>query len=195
MQEYSDEELMRLAMNNEALAFEELFHRYRRRLFGFFYRMEPDVEDAKDCSQEVILKLWRERARYTPSGRFSTYLFRIAKNHFLDRHRQQNRRVRLQSISSNGSEFGSEKPQVFTDPYNAVVADEIGLAIRRAIARLPEMHRLVYVFSEEQRMSYQEIANILGCPVGTVSSRKVEALKKLREFLKPLGNELLKDDS
>jgi len=195
MEEYSDEELMTLAMNNDAFAFEELFHRYKRRLFAFFYRMRPDVEEAKDCSQEVILKLWRERARYTPKGRFSTYLLRIAKNHFLDRCLQQKHRVKLRPISPNDSEADVEKPCLPTDPYNAAVANEIGVVIRRAIARLPEMHRFVYVLSEEQRLSYREIADILGCPIGTVSSRKVEALKKLREFLKPLRDELSKDGS
>lgn len=195
MQEYSDEELMSLAMHNDSLAFEELFRRYKRRLFAFFYRMQPDVEEAKDCSQEVILKLWRERMRYTPKGKFSTYLFRIAKNCFLDRHRQRNRRVKLQPISLNYPEADSEKTRSLTDPHNAAVAKEMGAVIRFAVARLPEIHRLVYVLSEEQQMSYQEIASILGCPVGTVSSRKVEALKKLRELLKPLRRELLKDGS
>jgi RNA polymerase sigma-70 factor (ECF subfamily) len=195
MQEYSDEELMSLAMNNDAVAFEELFHRYKRRLFAFFYRLQPDVEEAKDFSQEVILKLWRERARYTPKGRFSTYLFRIAKNHFLDKYRQQKYRAKLQPISMNEAEINPEKQSLMTNPHNAAVAKEIRSVICLAIARLPEMHRLVYVFSEEQRMSYQEIADILGCPVGTVSSRKVEAHKKLRELLKPLKRELLKDGS
>jgi RNA polymerase sigma-70 factor (ECF subfamily) len=195
MQEYSDEELMRLATNNDTLAFEELFRRYRHRLFAFFYRMRPDAEEAKDCSQEVVLKLWQHRAHYKPEGRFSTYLFRIAKNQFLDRHRQRKCRVKPQSISSDCSNIASEEPRPSTNPYNAAVANEIGSAIQRAIAQLPEMHRLVYVLSEEQRMSYQEIAGIAGCPVGTVSSRKVEALRKLRGFLRPLGDECQKDVS
>jgi len=193
MEEYSDEQLMSLAMNNDTFAFEELFRRYKRRLFAFFYRMRPDVEEAKDCSQEVALKLWRERARYTPKGRFSTYLFRIAKNHFLDRYRQQKHRIKLQPVSPNDSEVDSEKSSLLTDPYSTAVANEIGAVIHRAIARLPEMHRFVYVLSEEQRLSYREIADIIGCPIGTVSSRKVEALKKLREFLRPLRDELSKD--
>jgi len=195
MEEYSDEELMRLAMNNNTLAFEELFHRYRHRLFAFFYRMLPDVEEAKDCSQEVILKLWQERTRYMPKGRFSTYLFRIAKNHFLDRKRRRKSRIKYHRISPNYFDVDSEKSDLPTDPYNTAVADEIGSVIRGAIAHLPEMYRFVYVLSEEQRMSYQEIAAILGCPIGTVSSRKVEAIKKLRELLKPLKDELLKDGS
>jgi len=63
-------------------------------------------------------------------------------------------------------------------------------AISKAVTGLPEIHRLVYVLSEEQRLSYKEIAKVLGCPVGTVSSRKVEAVRKLRKMLGPLRDEL-----
>ena len=80
-----------------------------------------------------------------------------------------------------------------TDPFNAAVESEMALVVMSAIARLPEMHRLVYVLSEEQHLSYRDIAEIVGCPIGTVSSRKVEAMKKLRSLLTPLKNELLSD--
>jgi len=83
MTDHTDEELMSLVANQDASAFEELFHRYRRRLFAFFYRLAWNAEEARDCNQETFLRLWRGRARYAPKGRFSTYLFQIAKNHFL----------------------------------------------------------------------------------------------------------------
>lgn len=78
-----------------------------------------------------------------------------------------------------------------SDGYSEAVVNEIRGAVGDAIAQLPETFRLVYVLSEEQGMSYKEIADILGCPVGTVSSRKVEAVKKLRKLLRPLRDELL----
>jgi len=195
MEEYSDEELMSLAADNDIRAFEELFRRYNRRLFAFFYRLLPDIEQAKDCSQETFLRLWRDRTRYARKGSFSTYLFRIAKNHFVDRYRQKKSRINLQPISSDCSQTCSEKPGLQSEPFNMTVEHEIESVISSAVARLSETHRIVYVLSEEQRMSYREIAEILGCPVGTISSRKVEALKKLRELLRPLRNELLNDGS
>jgi RNA polymerase sigma-70 factor (ECF subfamily) len=195
MKEYSDEELMSLAMGNDIRAFEELFRRYNRRLFAFFYRLLPDIEQAKDCSQETFLRLWRDRARYARKGSFSTYLFRIAKNHFVDRYRQKKARINLQPISLDCSQPHSDKADLHNDPFQTTVGNEIESVISNAIARLPEMHRFVYVLSEMQRLSYREIADILDCPVGTVSSRKVEALKKLREFLRPLKNQLLNDGS
>jgi RNA polymerase sigma-70 factor (ECF subfamily) len=164
-------------------------------LFAFFYRLLPDIEQAKDCSQETFLRLWRDRARYFPKGNFATYLFRVAKNHFLDRCRQQKSRINLQSISTDCSQLGSQKTDLPDDPFNMTLEHEIESAISSAIARLSETHRLVYVLSEVQHLSYREIAEVLGCPVGTVSSRKVEALKKLRELLRPLRNELLNDGS
>ena len=104
-------------------------------------------------------------------------------------------RINLQPISPDCSQAGSRNPGLPGDPFNATVENEIESVISSAIAHLPEMHRFVYVLSEEQRLSYREISDILGCPVGTVSSRKVEALKKLRELLRPLRNELLNDGS
>ena len=195
MEGYSDEELMSLAAGSDIHAFEELFRRYNRRLFAFFYRLLPDIEQAKDCSQDTFLRLWRDRARYARKGSFSTYIFRIAKNHFVDRYRQQKSRINLQPISPDCSQAGYKKPPLRSDPFNVTVENEIESVIAGAIARLPKMHRFVYVLSEEQRLSYREIADILSCPVGTVSSRKVEALKKLRELLRPLRNELLNDGS
>ena len=171
MQDYPDEKLMSLAINNDVCAFETLFLRYQRRLFAFFYRLSPDVEEAKDCCQETFLRLWRERARYISKGKFSTYLFRIAKNLFLDRYRKQKSRINLQTLSPDCSATGSMRSNQLIDPLNAAVETEITLAVSRAIARLTEAHRLVYVLSEEQHMSYREIAEILDCPVGTVSSR------------------------
>ena len=124
-----------------------------------------------------------------PKGRFSTYLFQIAKNHFLHEHQKQKCRIDLKHISPENAQEPLEKVAPSDSAYSQVVANEIRSTISKAVARLPEIHRLVYVLSEEKRMSYREIADILECPVGTVSSRKVEAVKKLRKLLEPLRDE------
>ncbi len=191
MTDYSDEELMSFVANQDASAFEELFHRYERRLFAFFYRLVYNAEESKDCTQETFLRLWKGKARYTPKGRFSTYLFQIAKNHFLHELQRQKSRIELRQVSLEGEQNPLEAAGPSGSGYIEVVANEIRSAISEAVARLPEIHRLVYVLSEEQRMSYKEIAGILDCPVGTVSSRKVEAIKKLRKTLEPLKEDLL----
>ena len=189
--DYSDEELMALAMNDDARAFEELFHRYKRRLFGFFYGLVLNTEEARDCVQDTFLRLWQRRHQFARKGRFSAYLFQIAKNHFLDRSRRQKSGAESQHVS-NGKP-AEHLPGTFSldGGYGAAAAAEIREAVKDAMARLPEMQRLVYVLSEEQGMSYEEIADVLECPVGTVSSRKAEAVKKLRVLLRPLKDEFL----
>jgi RNA polymerase sigma-70 factor (ECF subfamily) len=190
VKDYSDEELMNFTMSGDGRAFEELFRRYQRRLFGFFYGLLLNAEESRDCVQETFLRLWQRRTQFANKGRFSAYLFQIAKNHFLDRNRKQKSHIDLQR--SSGEELTESLHHVSSseDGHSEATIDRIRGAVSDAMSRLPEMQRLVYVLSEEQRMSYKDIADILDCPVGTVSSRKVEAVKKLREFLRPLRDEL-----
>jgi RNA polymerase sigma-70 factor (ECF subfamily) len=187
--DYSDEELMALVMNDDANAFEELFLRYKRRLFGFFYGLVWNTEEARDCVQDTFLRLWQKRHQFARKGRFSSYLFQIAKNHFLDRDRRHKSGYESQHVL-NG-EPTEHLPGTFLSDggYGAAVAAEIKEAVRDAMARLPETQRLAYVLSEEQGMSYEEIAEVLECPVGTVGTRKAEAIKKLRIMLRPLKDD------
>lgn len=194
MTNYTDEELMNSVGNQDISAFEELFGRYERRVFGFFYHMAPNIEEARDCTQEAFLRLWKGRARYTPTGKFSTYIFQIAMNHFLHENQKRKSRITLRHIDRENTPGCLQEQTPSENGYHRAVADEIELAIGEAVASLPEIHRLVYVLSEEQQLSYKEIANVLDCPVGTVSSRKVEAIRKLRKLLEPLRDEVLGKD-
>jgi RNA polymerase sigma-70 factor (ECF subfamily) len=194
MTNYTDEELMNCVGNHDVSAFEELFRRYERRIFTFFYRLVADVEEARDCTQETFLRLWRGRAGYAPKGRFSNYIFQIAKNHFLNEHDKQKTQITLKYLTGENPQQSTQEQSTSDSSYHRAVANEIDLAISKAITALPEIHRLVYILSEEQRLSYKEIAEVLGCPVGTVSSRKVEAVKKLRKMLEPMRDEVLGKD-
>lgn len=190
MKDYSDEILMNSAMNDDDCAFEELFHRYKRRLFGFFYALDLNAEEAQDCVQETFLRLWQNRMQFANKGRFSAYMFQIARNHFLDRKRNQKSRTGQQRIANNNQTESLPPVSLTGNGYCRAVLKEIRNTVRDAMSHLPETQRIVYVLSEEQGLSYKEIADILECPVGTVSSRKVEAVKKLRTLLQPLRNEL-----
>jgi len=195
MTDCPDEELMKLAVNDDVSAFEELFRRHKRHVYDFFCRMVWNAEEARDCTQETFVKLWQGRAHYTGEGRFSTWLLRIAKNHFVDKRRKEKSRIVQEQFRTDGSEETLETPASSRSAYTEAVANEIRSAIGEALARLPETHRLVYVLSQEQRMSYKEIAAVLDCPVGTVSSKKVEAVRRLRKLLEPLRDELLGESS
>ena len=194
MTNYTDEELMSFVKDQDVSAFEELFGRYERRVFAFFYRLIWNAEEARDCTQETFLRLWRGRAGYAPKGRFSTYIFQIAKNHFLHERQKDKSRANLKQTAANDLQRPREDEALPDGTFSQAMAHEIGTAISKAVSSLPEAHRLVYVLSEEQRLSYKEIADILDCPVGTVSSRKVEAVRKLRRLLEPLRDEVFGDD-
>jgi RNA polymerase sigma-70 factor (ECF subfamily) len=194
MTNYTDEELMSFVKNQDVSAFEELFGRYERRVFAFFYRLIWNAEEARDCTQETFMRLWRGRAGYAPTGKFSTYVFQIAKNHFLHEHQKRKSRIKLKQTSANSPPRPLENEALPDSTFGHAMAHEIGSAISKAVSSLPEAYRLVYVLSEEQRLSYKEIAEILDCPVGTVSSRKVEAIRKLRKLLEPLRGELLGEE-
>ena len=193
MSDYSDEELMTLVMNDDTCAFEELFQRYKRRLFSFFYGLVLNSEEARDCVQETFLRLWQRRTQFAYKGRFSAYLFQIAKNHFLDNSRNWKSHTDVQRISERESGENLHQVSLSDGGYNEAVFNEIRGTIIEAMEHLPEMQRLVYVLSEEQGMSYKDIADILECPVGTVSSRKAEAVKKLRVLLRPLKDNFLNE--
>jgi RNA polymerase sigma-70 factor (ECF subfamily) len=182
---YTDEELMGLAQRQDVSAFEELFRRYEQRIFVFFWRLSADRQAAEDGTQETFLRLWRARLRYEPTGRFSTYLFQIAKNHFLHERQKQGRRRDSQRGTAMNPFEAAEEPAASDRVDGPMLAGELQTAVTHAIARLPEALRLVYVLTEQEGMSYQQAAEVLDCPVGTVGSRKVEAVRRLRALLQP----------
>jgi len=190
---YTDEELMGLAQKQDISAFEELFRRYEQRIFAFFWRLSANRQEAEDGTQETFLRLWKARVRYEPIGKFSTYLFQIAKNHFLHERQKRDRRMNSQQPSAQNLPEGSSEPVSLDRVDSPMHARELQAAVHEAMARLPESLRLVYVLTEQEGMSYKQAAEVLDCPVGTVSSRKVEAVRRLRELLQPLRDELLGD--
>jgi RNA polymerase sigma-70 factor (ECF subfamily) len=189
----TDEELMGLVQKHDISAFEELFRRYEQRIFAFFWRLSANRQEAEDGTQETFLRLWKARVRYEPTGKFSTYLFQIAKNHFLHERQKQDRRTSPQQRSAKGPAEAFSEPASSDRVDSPMLAGEFQAAVAEAMARLPETLRLVYVLTEQEGMSYKQAAEVLDCPVGTVSSRKVEAVRRLRELLQPLRDELLGD--
>ena len=193
MHSQRDEELMNLAQRQDISAFEELFGRYEHRIFAFFWRLSPNRQEAEDGTQETFLRLWKARARYVEAGKFSTYLFQIAKNHFLHELEKSGRRMSPQQPSAENPSRTSGGRASSDRPDGRMLVSELHAAVNEAVARLPETQRLVYVLTEQEEMSYKQAAVVLDCPVGTVSSRKVQAVKRLREMLQPLRAELLGD--
>jgi RNA polymerase sigma-70 factor, ECF subfamily len=192
MTQFSDEELMMHLKQEDIPAFEELFNRYEHRICSFLYRLGGNAQESEDGTQETFLRLWKGRVLYEPSGKFSTYVFQIAKNHFLHQQEKKQYHTQYEQAANNTSSCATKQTSSET-VHDCVLDNEIQSKINKAVAMLPEKHRLVYVLSEQEHMPYKQVAEVLDCPIGTVSSRKVEAIKKLRELLSPLRNELLSD--
>jgi len=193
MREHTDEQLMMLVKSQDMSAYERLVDKYERRVFGFFWRLVADAEEARDCTQETFLRLWKGRLRYSPKGKFSTYLFQIAKNHLLNERHKQQSRVKVEGCYACSQDSSASRHE--PNALDELLADELRATVCEAISRLPKEYRLVWVLSEHQGMSYKEIGQIMNCSAATVCSRKAKAVEGLQEILGPLGEELCGDTS
>ncbi len=173
-----DIELMLRVKQGDEQAFDELICRYRRQLIGFFYSLCWNAEVAQDCAQEVFVCLWLARHRYEPTGAFRSYLYRIARNHWLGTLRKRKCRPEPLCLEEVWQDVESD-----VDLEKMLLRRYEDRRIKRAIAELPEYYRLVFVLSHFQGLKYAEIAEVLEIPVGTVKSRMSSAVRKLKERL------------
>ena len=189
MKDRETELMLRLAAGDEA-AFEPLVVAVLPRLVGFFRRMGADLALAEDCAQEVLMKVYRVRTRYQARARFTTYLFHIARNHWIDVYRH--RKVGPQTVSTDAGGDDDRRSDLPGDSPRADAGArdrELGDALATALAGLAPGQREVFVLSQVEGLRYQEIGDILGIPVGTVKSRVHAAVRALRERLRELGFE------
>ncbi len=183
-----DFELVRGIQQNSLEAFTALVGRYQRSLINFFYQHSWDRQMAEDCAQEVFLKLYTRLDSYEPQAKFTTFLFRVAHNLWIDKLRaSRSRPVRASLDAPVGTEEGSHLrdhiASAAESPVEGLESEERRDSLRKAVDRLPEEQKQVVLLSEFQGMKYQEIGEILGIPVGTVKSRMHTAVERLREIL------------
>lgn len=187
-----DDTLVAEHLKGAEQAFEELVHRYERRIFSYVFRMLQNRLIAEEITQEVFLALVRNSARYKPQGRLSAYLFAIASNKVYKEWEQRRRRPRFFSLSfwnnDDSTSDGGLTPLDVLDDKKACVEkacerSEISDAINSALKHLPKHYRESFILRRFQDLSYDEIADILDCPVGTIKSRVARAEKGLRPYL------------
>lgn len=184
----SDVELMVATRNGDRNAFAELVRRHHKPLVNFFFRMVWDRQRSEDFAQEVFLKVYTHAGTYEAQAKFTTYLYRVARNLWIDHLRVSGNQPRAQSLDApvdgpDGASAGSLVAGADKRP-DEILSDRESLhEVQGAIDQLPEEMRLVLVLSEQQGMKYQEISEVLGIPVGTVKSRMHNAIARLREIL------------
>ena len=173
----------------EERAFQELVDRYQTRLLNFVYRTIGDREKAEDLVQEVFIRVYRHLHRFDTSKKFSTWIYTIASNLAKNelRNRSRNPLVLFQTIKKNWED--EDRPLQFEDatsrPDDLYRKRHLRELVDEATARLPEHHRQVFVLRELEGKSYEEIAEITECNLGTVKSRLNRARNSFAEIIAP----------
>lgn len=148
-----------------------LIRRWTPPIYRFALRMLADEQDARDAAQDSLIKVLRNLGQYDPNRRFSTWVFGIARNTCIDEHRRRRRRS------------WDEPGDVVCDaptPLQEISRTQRARRLQQALEQLPPLYREVLVLYHFEHLKYQEIADVLGIPIGTVMNRIFRARKKLR---------------
>jgi RNA polymerase sigma-70 factor (ECF subfamily) len=176
--ELRDEELMVRVRQGSAEAFSTLYLRHRTRLLSFCFQMLRNWEDAGDILQDAFRYVHSHAETYQPSARFTTYLFHIARNMCIDVLRRR-KRWNLQQLDAS-----IEPADPATPPETALGLAEIEAGVKQAMEDLPEPYREVVLLRVASGMAYDEMATVVGSPIGTVKSRLHTGLELLRQLLR-----------
>ncbi len=189
----SDVQLMLDVKAGDEQSFALLLQRYRSPLVNFLYRMVRNREQAEDLAQEVFIRVYRARAEYVPSAKFTTWLFRIATNLALNSvrdTRHQRAEISLDAPITTDAEDGDEKTLDAADKHPNIeqhlVEEARKKMIRHAIEKLPEKQRAAVLLHKYQELDYNEIAKILECSESALKSLLFRAYESLRVELAPL---------
>jgi RNA polymerase sigma-70 factor, ECF subfamily len=176
-------------LNGEERAFRELVERYQTRLLNFIYRTIGDRERAEDLVQEVFIRVYRHIHRFDTTKKFSTWVYTIASNLAKNelRNRSRNPLVLFQTMTGNREE--DDRPLQFEDPASRpddmFHKRHLRELVEQTVTRLPEHHRQVFVLRELEGKSYEEIADITKCNLGTVKSRLNRARNAFAAIIEP----------
>ena len=165
-------------------SWDEVATKYGRKIYTTAYRLTGDPDEAQDLAQDVFVRVYRNLDKYEP-GTFDGWLYRITKNMFLDRVRRR-RRIRMESLST---EEWQQPEEEAPGPGDQLEAGLLRGDIEEAILDLAPDFRTAVVLCDVQGLSYEEIADITGWPIGTVRSRIHRGRKQLRETLTPEGRD------
>jgi RNA polymerase sigma-70 factor (ECF subfamily) len=187
--EPDDFELMERFRLGDRGALDALVDRHHAALVRYFYVQARNRETAEDLAQEVWIRVIRHRDDYQPRAKFTTYLYSIARNLWIDRYRSQKAAPPTVSADAeaggeeDGARISSFLPSREPEPSERASVMEEAALIREAVERLPEGLRDVFELGEVQGLRYQDVGEILDIPVGTVKSRMHAAVQRIRAML------------
>ncbi|MDH3643558.1 MAG: RNA polymerase sigma factor RpoE [Gammaproteobacteria bacterium] len=183
----TDKELVRRVQKGDRHAFDLLFSRYQHKILNLVSRYLRDREDVEDVAQEAFIKAFRALPRFRGESAFYTWLYRIAintaKNHIVAR----SRRPPGVDVDVEDAEFmeGTDALRESESPEAALARDELSAEIDLAISQLPDDLRSAVTLREFDGLTYEQIAEIMDCPVGTVRSRIFRAREAIDTRIEP----------
>jgi RNA polymerase sigma-70 factor (ECF subfamily) len=189
LKDLSDEQLFQRYQEGDEAAFRLIVERYEPSIKGFLHKRLKDEERVQDLTQDTFLRVHRARERYDASRKFSTWIYTIASNLLKNEYRNRSRRRETtfsdlrrdgspQGTASRPIEFEADRP----DPEHLAYQGELREAIRDAIERMDEHHRVPFVMREVEDRTYEEISDAIGVPVGTVKSRLFRARNAFQQL-------------
>jgi RNA polymerase sigma-70 factor, ECF subfamily len=184
-----DAVLMLRVKRGDRAAFVELVEKYKQPVMNLVYRTLHDEAEAEDLAQNVFLQVYKSARRYESRAKFSTWLFTIARNLCLNEIRRRSRHP-ADSIEESHAEHDDQPRQQFEDkssvpPPEKLLHGELAQKIEEALAELPENQRTAILLCRQEELSYEEIAEVLGCSLSATKSLIHRGRETLKEKLKP----------
>ena len=178
----NEEKLISRAAKGDASAFNELLGLHEKKMYAVCLRMCANQEDAQDCLQEAMLRIYRSISGFKGQSSFSTWIYRVAMNTCLDelRKKKNKQAASLDSLLDTGWSPSDD----YDTPEHHAIEGERKKAIRTVISELPDDMRSAIVLRDIEGFSYEEISEMLGINVGTIKSRISRGREKLREKIR-----------
>lgn len=184
-----DRQLVARAQRGDKRAFELLVEKYQRKLARLLSRFIRDPAEVEDVTQEAFIKAYRALPAFRGDSAFYTWLYRIgintAKNYLMAMGRRAPTSTEVEADDAEGFEEGEQLRDINT-PESVLLSNEIAATVNATIEQLPEELRTAIQLREIEGMSYEDIAHVMQCPIGTVRSRIFRAREAIAEQLRPL---------
>jgi RNA polymerase sigma-70 factor (ECF subfamily) len=184
-----DQQLVERAKRGDKHAFELLVAKYQRKLARLLSRFIRDAAEVEDVTQEAFIKAYRALPSFRGDSAFYTWLYRIgintAKNYLVAMGRRAPTSTEFNNDDAEGFDE-AERLRDFNTPENELMSKQVAQTVNQTMAQLPEELKTAITLREIEGLSYEDIANIMNCPIGTVRSRIFRAREAIAEQLRPL---------